>query len=98
METKNKQAKQSGWKNLAEGFVAGVFEHAGENLAQRIHKWISQMKRKAAGSLLLAVGVTFFLNSIALYINAMTQELFPWLGYSIVGILCAFVGYVMVKE
>jgi hypothetical protein len=92
------EKKQSSWKDLAHGFAAGMLEHAGENIAQRMHKWITQLKRRAVGSLLLAVGITFFLNSVALYINAMTQNIFPWLGYSSVGILCAFVGYVMVKE
>jgi uncharacterized membrane protein len=96
METKKE--KQSNWKQMAEGIVGKVFEHAGENISLRVQKFIGKFKRRVAGSLLLAVGITFFLNSIAIYINVMTQDLFPWLGYSAVGLVTIFVGYVMIKE
>ena len=98
MEEKTKQEGKSDWKDLVQGFVVKMLEHVGDDLAKRAHVWIKQLKRKSVGWILLASGIVFVLIALSIFINALTQNLFPWVGYSIVGVVALAVGYALTKE
>jgi len=93
-----KENKQSSWKDMVQGFVANMLERVGENISERAHVWFKNLKKKTFGSILMVIGAIFFLIAVALLINSLTQDLFPWLGYLIVGLATLAIGYVMTKE
>lgn len=96
MPKKQKENQSNNWKELVQGFVANMLEQAGENISQRIHKMIVRFKRRAIGSVLMAVGITFFLNGLAIYLNSITNNNF--VGYGIVGLTTVLFGYIMLRE
>jgi len=83
---------------MVQGFVGNVLERVGENVSQRVHEWLKNLKKKTIGSVLMTIGIIFFLVAVALLINTLTQNLFPWIGYLIVGLATLAIGYVMTKE
>lgn len=89
---------ESTWKEMVQGFVANMLERVGENISERAHVWFKNLKKRTIGSVLMIIGSIFFLVAAALLINSLTQNLFPWIGYGIVGLATLAIGYVMTKE
>lgn len=89
---------ESSWKDMVQGFVTNMLERVGENVSQRAAKWLKNLKKKTIGSGLMLIGLIFFLVAVVLLINTLTQNIYPWLGYLIVGLATLAIGYVMTKE
>lgn len=98
MKNKNEQENKNNWKSLVQGFVADMLERIGDNVSKRIHLFITQLKRRTIGAILMLVGTVFFLASIAIIINTFLSSEFQWAGWSSVGLISILAGYIMSKE
>lgn len=98
METKRKTIKQNNWKNIVQGFVADMLERVSDNVSKRVHVFLDQLKRRTIGAILMAIGFVFVLVGIALFINALFSNAFPWIGWSVLGLVVLLGGYNMSKE
>lgn len=101
MEKKTKQKKVSpanDWKKLIQVFVGDILERISDNVSKRIHTFIDQLKRRTIGAILILVGAIFFLAGIAILINTILGNEFPWVGWSLVGLVVILVGYRISKD
>ena len=98
-KTKQKKAPQpSDWKSLIQAFVGDVLERISDNVSKRIHTFIAQLKKRTIGAILILIGAIFLLAGIAILINAVLSNEFPWAGWSLVGLVAIFVGYRIFKD
>jgi sorbitol-specific phosphotransferase system component IIBC len=97
METKNKK-NQSDWKNLVQGFVGDMLERISDNVSKKVHIFFDQLKRRTIGAILISIGSIFFLISVAILINTVFNNEFPWIGWSLVGLVAILVGYRISKD
>ena len=98
-KTKQKKASQSNdWKNLIQVFVGDVLERIGDNVSKIVHTFITQLKRRTIGAVLILIGSIFFLISIVILMNAILGNEFPWVGWSLVGLVTILVGYRISKD
>lgn len=93
-----KEKKETSWKEMVQGFVGNMLERIGENISERAAVWFKQLKKRTIGWVCMTIGLVFFLAALALLVNSLTQNLFPWIGYGIVGLATLAIGYVMTKE
>jgi len=101
METKTKQKKASqtnNWKNIVQGFVGDMLERISDNVSKKVHTFIDQLKRRTIGAILMLIGSIFFLTSVAILINTILGNEFPWVGWSLVGLVTVLVGYRISKD
>ena len=100
MESKQKspQKKQNDWKNLIQTFVANMLERVSDNVSKKVHEFILKLKKRTIGGILIFVGFIFFLIGVALLINAIFNNEFPWLGWIVSGLFVAIAGYKIFKE
>jgi hypothetical protein len=96
MEPKHKE-KKTDWKSLVHGFVGDVLERLSDNISQKVHVFITKLKRRTAGAILLIVGSIFLLVSIALLINSFFSSEFQWIGWGLVGLIIVLIGRKMIK-
>ena len=98
-KTKQKKAPQSSdWKNLIQVFVGDMLERISDNVSKRIHTFINQLKRRTIGAILMLIGSVFLLIGIAILINNVLGNEFPWVGWSLVGLVTILVGYRIFKD
>jgi len=97
MEKKNKK-DQSDWKSLVQVFVGDILERISDNVSKRIHTFIDQLKRRAIGAILILIGSIFLLAGIAILMNTILSNEYPWVGWSLVGLVVILVGYRISKE
>lgn len=97
MEKKNTK-NQSDWKSLVQGFVGDVLERISDNVSKRIHTFIDQLKRRTIGAILILIGSIFFLAGVAILINTLLNNEYPWVGWSLVGLVVILVGYRISKD
>lgn len=97
MEKKNKK-NQSDWKNLIQIFVGDMLERISDNVSKKIHTFINKLKRRAIGAILILIGSIFFLISVAILINTILGNEFPWVGWILVGLVVILVGYRISKD
>jgi hypothetical protein len=97
-KTHHNKAEQGDWKSIVQGFVVNMFERIGDNVSQQVHGFISKLKKRTIGAVLMLVGAIFFLVSIALLINSFLGSGLQWVGWSLVGWIIICVGYVVFKE
>lgn len=96
---KQKKTKNSGsWKELVEGFVSGMLAQVSDNVSQHIHVWIGKLKRRAAGSVLMLLGATYFLTGFSDYISSLFGKDFPGFGSGVVGLIVIFIGYLISRD
>lgn len=95
---KNNKKNQSGWKSLVQGFVGDVLERISDNVSKRVHIFIDQLKRRTIGAILMLIGSIFFLISVAILMNTILNNEFPWVGWSLVGLVTILVGYRISKD
>jgi len=95
---KKSQTKQSDWKNLVQVFVANMLERVGDNVSKRMHEFAGKLKKRTIGGILIFVGFIFFIIGVALFINAIFSNQFPWLGWTVSGLVVALAGYVVSKD
>ena len=101
METKTKQKKASqsnDWKSLVQIFVGDMLERISDYVSKRIHTFIDQLKRRTIGAVLILIGAIFFLAGVAILINTIFINEFPWVGWSLVGLVTVLVGYRISKD
>ena len=100
MEAKQKkpQTEQNDWKNLVQVFVTNMLERVGDNVSKRVHEFMNKLKKRTIGAVFIFVGLIFFLVGVALFINAIFANVFPWLGWAISGLFVAVVGYIISKD
>lgn len=99
METKqNKSPQQTGWKTIVQGFVSDILERIGEDVSKRVHVFITQLKKRTIGAILILIGCLFLLISAAMLINAVLGNEFPWVGWGLVGLVIGIVGYFISKD
>jgi hypothetical protein len=94
METKNK----TDWKGLVQGFVGDLLERIGDNVSKRAHIFITKLKKRTIGAVLMATGSLFLLISAAILINAVLGNEFPWVGWGLVGLIIILAGYLISKD
>lgn len=92
MPTKTTE-KQNDWKVLVKGFVGDMLERLSDNVSKRVHIFIDQLKRRTIGAILMLIGSIFFLISVAILMNTILNNEFPWVGWSLVGLVTILVGY-----
>jgi hypothetical protein len=97
MEKKNKK-DQNDWKSLIQVFVGDMLERISDNVSKRIHIFIAQLKRRTVGAILMLIGFIFLLAGIAILMNAILGYEFPWVGWSLVGLVAILVGYRISKD
>ena len=97
MEKKNKK-DQSDWKSLIQVFVGDVLERISDNVSKRIHIFITQLKRRTVGAILILIGAIFLLAGVAILMNAILGNEFPWVGWSLVGLVIILIGYRISKD
>ncbi|MEI8344004.1 MAG: hypothetical protein WCF93_03585 [Candidatus Moraniibacteriota bacterium] len=101
MPTKTKQNKAAGhsdWKNLVQGFVENVFERLSENVTMQVHTWTKQMKRRAIGSVVMVLGITYLLTGLSTFAEATFGKNAPGFGYVFIGAIALAVGYVVSQK
>jgi hypothetical protein len=101
MEKKTKQkkvSKASDWKKLIQVFVGDMLERISDNVSRRIHTFIDQLKRRTIGAILILIGSIFLLSGVAILMNAILGNEFPWVGWSLVGLVTILVGYRISKD
>ncbi|NTV41238.1 MAG: hypothetical protein HGA61_03105 [Candidatus Moranbacteria bacterium] len=86
------------WKNLIQGFIGNVFERLSDNVLVRIQNWSRQLKRRALGSIIMVLGVTYLLTGLSAYFESVLGILVPGLGYAAIGILAFLAGYLLSKK
>lgn len=97
MEKKNKK-DQNDWKSLIQGFVTNVLERISDNVSKRVHTFITQLQKRTIGAVLVLIGSIFLLAGIAISMNAILGNEFPWAGWSLVGLITILVGYRIFKD
>lgn len=97
MEKKNKK-DQNDWKSLIQGFVSNVIERLSDNVSKKVHTFITQLKKRTIGAILVLIGAVFLLAGIAILMNAVLGNEFPWVGWSLVGLITILVGYRIFKD
>lgn len=97
MPAKSTETKNN-WKDLIQGFIGNVFERLSDNVSKRVHLFIKQLKRRSIGVALLLIGAIFVFISIAMFLNFLFGNQFPWLGWSLVGLIVALIGYELIKQ
>ena len=96
---KQKKTKvNSDWKSLVQGFVSGMLAQVSENVTHRMHVWMKNFKRRAIGSVLILLGVTYFLTGLSDYVSSLFGNNFPGFGYGAVGIVVVFIGYLISRD
>jgi hypothetical protein len=58
---------------------------------------MTKLGKRAIGAILVFIGFIFFIIGVALFINAIFANEFPWLGWSISGVFVAAAGYIISK-
>ena len=94
----NNENNNEGWKALVMGFVGNVMERISDNVSTKVHKWTKQMKRVIAGSVVMAVGATFFLTGLSTYVEAVYGKTMPGSGNMIIGIAAVLIGYLVSRK
>lgn len=97
-KSSKKDENPSDWKTLVHGFVGNVLEQLNENVTNRVRAWTKQMKRRAAGGILVVLGMTYFLTGLSDYANSIFGKNYPGFGYGIVGIIIVLIGYLMSRK
>lgn len=95
---KNNKENQNDWKGVIQGFVTNILERIGDNVSKKVHIFVTQLKRRTIGAVLLLIGSVFLLISIAILINSIISEEFQWVGWGFVGSVAILVGYIMSKD
>lgn len=98
MEAKTKSKKtanQGDWKNLIHGFVGSMLEQASDNIMQKIHEWIKNLKRKTLAMILSILGILYLLIGLSILFNAILGRIIPGFGYVTVGVLALLVAYLI---
>jgi hypothetical protein len=93
----HKQNK-SDWKGLVQGFVGDLLERIGDNVSKKVHTFITQLKRRTIGAILIATGISFLLISLVIFINTVLASEFPWVGWGLVGLVVLLAGYIISKD
>ena len=75
-----------------------MLERISDNVSKRIHTFIDQLKRRTIGAILILIGSIFFLAGVAILINTILNNEFPWIGWSLVGLVVILVGYRISKD
>jgi type II secretory pathway component PulF len=97
MPTKTTE-KQNDWKVLVKGFVGDMLERLSDNVSKRVHIFIDQLKRRTIGAILMLIGFVFVLIGLALFINALFSNIYPWVGWSLSGFVVLLAGYGISKS
>lgn len=97
MPTK-KTSTHGDWKNLIHGFVGNMLAQVGDNVSQKMHVWFDRVKRRAVGGVLVVLGLTYFLTGISDYANSVIGKNYPGLGYTAVGFVVVFIGYLISRK
>lgn len=102
MDTKTKENKEEhnydAWKTLVMGFVGKIMERMSDNVSLRIHQWSAQIKRRAIGSVVLVLGITYFLTGLATYADATLGKSIPGFGYMLIGLIISIMGYLVSRK
>lgn len=96
--TKTKENKHDEWKALIIGFVGNILEKISDNVSVKIHAWTRQMKRRAAGGVVMVLGATYLLTGLSTYTEATFGKNIPGLGYMSIGIVAMFIGYLVSRK
>jgi hypothetical protein len=95
---KKTQNDHEGWKTLVTSFVANVLEKISDNVSLRVHQWTAQMKRRAAGSVVMVLGMTYLLTGLSTYADQTLGKNIPGLGYMTIGLVAIFIGYLVSRK
>jgi hypothetical protein len=93
MQTKTK----SDWKILVQGFVGDILERLSDNVSKKLEAFMAKLKKRAIGAILILIGFIFFLDGFAVFLNFLFGNQFPWLGWSVVGLVVFWIGYKLFK-
>jgi hypothetical protein len=86
------------WKSLVQGFVGDILERIGDNVSKKVHTFITQLKKRTIGAMLMATGVLFILIGAVMFINTVLVNEFPWIGWGLVGLVVLLAGYMISKD
>lgn len=96
---KNKsENNHEGFKALILGFVTNILEKVSDNVTHKVQTWTKQMKRRAAGSVVMVLGMTYLLTGFSIYAEATLGKNIPGLGYIIIGLIALSIGYLVSRK
>ncbi|EKE20251.1 MAG: hypothetical protein ACD_8C00033G0003 [uncultured bacterium] len=97
MKHKNEN-NHEGFKALILGFVTNILEKVSDNVTHKVQTWTRQMKRRAAGSVVMVLGMTYLLTGLSTYTEATFGKNIPGLGYVIIGAVAILIGYLVSRK
>ena len=93
-----KSKNESGWKGIAQGIIGNSISKMEHDIKERAKEVVLKIERKTASAILLFVGIIFLLVGIAILINSLTFNVYPWVGWGFVGVVIFLIGYLVGRD